>query len=355
MSGLNAVIIADDLTGALDSIAPFAALGLTCLAALSLADLPAAIALGPQVLAVNLGSRELPTDEARALATRAAQALQRAAGPGTIWLKKIDSRLKGAVAAETEAVAAVLRVGQVLLCPAIPELGRVVRRGLLEGVGVVQPIPVRQALPDGLTAEAPDAESDADLDRLVAGAGTDCLFVGARGLAAALARSLRAGRAPIPAQLPPGPLGFAIGSRDPITLAQVTLLQASGGPDRVAAPDGEVPPPRVLGPVLVQATPGAGSSPVAVSQRFATGLQPHLAGLTTLVVTGGETVAALLHAAGVGLLRITGEVLPGLPLCHAEGHAGFPALVTKSGGFGAPDTLLRLWQAARSQEGQPCR
>ncbi len=107
--------------------------------------------------------------------------------------------------------------------------------------------------------------------------------------------------------------------------------------------------------MLVQATPGAGSSPVAVSQRFAAGLQPHLAGLTTLVVTGGETVAALLHAAGVGLLRITGEVLPGLPLCHADGHAGFPALVTKSGGFGAPDTLLRLWQAACSQEGQPCR
>ena len=41
-------------------------------------------------------------------------------------------------------------------------------------------------------------------------------------------------------------------------------------------------------------------------------------------------------------MRVAGEVLPGLPLCHAIDRPDFPALITKSGGFGPPDTLLRL-------------
>jgi D-threonate/D-erythronate kinase len=52
-------------------------------------------------------------------------------------------------------------------------------------------------------------------------------------------------------------------------------------------------------------------------------------------------------------LRVEGEILPGLPLCHAVDLPGFPDLITKSGGFGPPDTLLRLWQAARNPEGCP--
>jgi uncharacterized protein YgbK (DUF1537 family) len=275
-------------------------------------------------------------------------------GPDTLWLKKIDSRLKGSVGAEIAGVASVMHPDRVLLCPAIPELGRVVQQQELVGHGIATPIPVKVKLPPDLPLEVPDAMSDADLDHHAFRADPRCLFAGARGLAAALARWLGRDRRSLPAPNVLGPLGFAIGSRDPITLAQVALLRASGGPRWIAAPDGRVPPPRSPGPALVQATPGTGASGEVVSRRLAEGVLPLLPGLGTLVVTGGETAAALLTAAGIGHLQVMGEVLPGLPLCHAPGLPAFPALVTKSGGFGLPDTLLRLWQAARSPEGLPC-
>jgi uncharacterized protein YgbK (DUF1537 family) len=50
-------------------------------------------------------------------------------------------------------------------------------------------------------------------------------------------------------------------------------------------------------------------------------------------------------------LRVEGEVLPGLPLSRAIGLPDFPAVITKSGGFGQPDTLLRLWQFAQDNKG----
>jgi uncharacterized protein YgbK (DUF1537 family) len=342
MTYLAVVIIADDLTGALDSSAPFAALGLTSVTALAVSHVAAALALTPQVLAVNLGTRELSPDLAGMRATEAAHLLRNFTGPDTIWLKKIDSRLKGPVVAETAAVAKVLGLGRVLLCPAIPELGRTVRDGHITGTGVTEPIPVGVALTD-VQVSTPDAETDADLDRVLHASGPGCLMVGARGLAAALARSLRAGQ-PKPASLPPGPLGFAIGSRDPITLAQIAALRGVNGPRWITAPDGEAPPPNTTGPMLLQATPGAGADSATVATRFAQSLLAYLPGLTTLVVGGGETVAALLTAAKVGLLQVQGEVFPGLPLCRALDAPGFPALITKSGGFGPPDTLLRLWQ-----------
>jgi D-threonate/D-erythronate kinase len=59
----------------------------------------------------------------------------------------------------------------------------------------------------------------------------------------------------------------------------------------------------------------------------------------TLVVTGGETARAILTGAGVSRLVVTGEVEPGI----VSGHVPELRLhlVTKAGGFGDPDTLLR--------------
>ena len=353
MPDLVAVIIADDLTGALDSSVPFATLGFNSVAAVLPEGVPLALASGAEVVAVNLGTRELGPDVAFARAAEAARVVHRFAGPKTIWLKKIDSRMKGNIGAEAAGVASVVNPARVVLCPAIPELGRFVRNGRLEGHGVAAPISVTLS-PADLPTEIPDAETDADLDRLVRNADPRCLFVGARGLAAALARWLGRDRRPLPAPDLQGPLGFAVGSRDPITLAQVAGLRAADGLRWIAAPDGLVPSAPVPGPVLVQATPGSGATGAVVADRLAQGMLAHLSGLGTLVLTGGETAAALLRAANIGHLRLKGEILPGLPLCLAPDKPGFPALVTKSGGFGPPDTLLRLWQAARSPEGLSC-
>ena len=352
MSFPSVVLIADDLTGALDSIAPFSALGVGSVVSVALAHIDAALSLSPEVISVNLGTRELPPEEARRRAEAAALALRQVATPETIWFKKIDSRLKGPIAAEVAGIAAVLPVSRALLCPAIPELGRRVSQGLLRGNGISRDLPVAQTVAMDLPCDVPDADSDGDLDQMVANLSPGTLLTGARGLSAALARRLYPARKPIDATVRRGTIGIAVGSRDPVTLAQVETLVAQGGCRPIVAPDGQVPEGKARGSFLVQATQGSGADGPVVAARLANGVAQCVADVDTLVVTGGETAAAVLAALGVGVLRVQGEVMPGLPLCRAADRTGLPDLITKSGGFGPPDTLLRLWQAAHHSEGQ---
>ena len=59
-------VLADDLTGALDAAAPFAARGITTVVALGLDGLDAALASGADVVGVSTDSREIVPDAARA-------------------------------------------------------------------------------------------------------------------------------------------------------------------------------------------------------------------------------------------------------------------------------------------------
>ncbi len=353
MTDAQLAIVSDDLTGALDSAAPFANLGFRVVVATGLAALPAALASGAEVLAVSLSSREIAAPEA---AFRAAQAARLLSGVPRLF-KKIDSRLKGNIAAEVSAIAAVRGLGRVLICPAIPDLGRKVRGGALEGTGVPVPLPVAATvgLPGGLSLLCPDAPDDAALDAIAAGLAAT-LPVGARGLAAALARQMGPGRRPRPAPALPAPLAVLVGSRDPITLAQVDLARSAAPVAWLAAPDGVVPAAVPDSPaVILQATAAAaatGAAPQLVSSRLAQGFAGSpLARRPGLVVTGGETAGAVLAALGVGLVTLLGEVQPGLPLCRPLDFPEAPFIVTKSGGFGAVDCLAQLIRQALAGEG----
>ncbi|GHC59531.1 four-carbon acid sugar kinase family protein [Neogemmobacter tilapiae] len=339
MTGLQVAIIADDLTGALDSAAPFAAMGLRTVVLTGLEALPQAE--GADVVALSLASREIPVGQAAARAEAAARALG-----GAVWLfKKIDSRLKGHVAAEVAAVAAVRGATRILACPAVPDLGRFVLGGALVGQGVAVPLPVAPALAP-LPVEAPDVRGEADLEALMASLTPDVLLVGARGLASALARRLAKGAAPVPPL--PGPLVILVGSRDPITLAQVELARQEPGVEWIAAPDGQVPQDAMPGAtLLLQAMPGAGATGAAVSARLAKGLPVHLTARRGLLITGGETAGAVLAHLGLQALEVQGEVLPGLPLCRPLGAMEHLTIVTKSGGFGDVDALQRLIRQAK--------
>lgn len=351
MTDAQLAIVSDDLTGALDSAAPFANLGFRVVVATGLAALPAALASGAEVLAVSLSSREIAAPEA---AFRAAQAARLLSGVPRLF-KKIDSRLKGNIAAEVSALAAVRGLGRVLICPAIPDLGRKVRSGALEGTGVPVPLPVAATvgLPGGLSLLCPDAPDDAALDAIAAGLAAT-LPVGARGLAAALARQMGPGRRPRPAPALPAPLAVLVGSRDPITLAQVDLASGVSPVAWLAAPDGVVPAAVPDSPaVILQATAATtGAAPHLVSSRLAQGFAGSpLARRPGLVVTGGETAGAVLAALGVGLVTLLGEVQPGLPLCRPLDFPEAPFIVTKSGGFGAVDCLAQLIRQALAGEG----
>ena len=143
------------------------------------------------------------------------------------------------------------------------------------------------------------------------------LLVGAAGLTAALARRLSPGACSVPVPRLHSPILLAIGSHDPITLAQVDRLAASARVTMTVAPDG-ICPPRVGGRCGFAARGGRGAAvrAAAAGERFAEGIAQLVkaGGVRTLLGCGGETADAILGALGVGVLTIEGEVLPGIPV-----------------------------------------
>ncbi len=331
------VIVADDLTGALDTAAPFAARGLHTEVALKLGAVADVLALSPDVLSINLASREKSPQEAFQSMRQVIEHL-----PERVRLfKKIDSRLKGHISAELEAIF----YRRALVAPAIPAFERIVRNGSIEGFGVASPIPIADMLGDhAARALIPDTVEADDLVRaLDAAEASDVdLLVGARGLAEALA-SRMTGRANAELITPPvGAALFVIGSHDRITNEQVEQLRRL---DMVAynpAPNGVVAPSaRNSAPaILVQATKGeAQISSETVSENLALSVHPRLTSKArTVLLCGGATAEVVLDHMGIDCFRLEGECMPGLGLAHAKGRC----IIAKSGGFGQPDTLVKL-------------
>ena len=332
-------IVADDLTGALDASAPFAARGISTVVALGLDDLGPAFASGADVVGVSTDSREIPPDAARRVVADCIARLP----PGLSVFKKIDSRLKGNIAAELDAIP----FRRALVIPAIPAFGRRMRNGRLDGFGVTQPIDIAARLGrHAASAGIPDIDEQCDIEHALAEVVHD-LPVGARGLAEALAKRM----APIvasPAAVPiTSPALCVIGSTDPITTRQIERLRATMEVTYIAAPDGEAPATTLGALTVLQATRGTGADPVVVARRLGDALarlRPPAG--TCLVLSGGATAQMVLRALGIGLLELGGEALPGLPIARAGGFT----IVTKSGGFGQPDALLRLLGHLGEQE-----
>ena len=165
---------------------------------------------GADVIAVSTGSREVSETIARARV----RAVLRQIPQSSKIIKKIDSRLKGHVLAETEEL---LSRGfqSVLVAPAIPKLGRIVKGGKLSGFGVDNPLLVRDIFSE-LNTEIiiPDTVCDADLDDVVASLAPETLVIGASGVSGAIARA--EGCAINPFKVPKAErVLIAIGSRDP--------------------------------------------------------------------------------------------------------------------------------------------
>ncbi|WP_411033085.1 four-carbon acid sugar kinase family protein [Shinella sp. BYT-45] len=327
-------IVADDLTGALDAAAPFAGRGLHTEVALTPDAVAEAASGRPGVLSINAGSREVSAEAAR----RATAAVLAALPPGTRLFKKIDSRLKGNIVAELDATP--FRAAMVV--PAIPEFGRIVNAGYLQGFGVETPLSVAGALgPHAGRAMIPDVAAREEMDRWLDAAeekGVD-LLIGARGLAEALAARMSGRAAAQPAEIPEGPGLFVIGSRDPITLAQIDALRAAVEPRYLPAPNGRLADvaPDESPITLVQAVPGREPAAAGqVSDALAESVFPRLTvRAATLLLSGGATAEAVLQRMGITRFRLAGECLPGLGLAHARGHC----IIAKSGGFGGPETL----------------
>ncbi len=342
-------IIADDLTGALDSTAPFADCGLRAVVALDPGGLEAALSTGAAVVAMNTLTRHLAPDAAATVAARAAQQCMTAGVQ--LVLKKVDSRLRGNVGPETEAIARVLEVRALVVAPAVPSQGRIVADGVIYGAGVEgEGIGVRErfaaAEGAGLQLEIPDGRSAEELDHVaaswVASPGR-ALAVGAHGLAAAVAKQLGQHAGPGSGFIPEAPALILVGSQDPATAMQVAALARAGVGTIVEAPAGHLPPPPPAPPsrvTVLRSVPGADEGEKAAA-RFAAAAVAWMTALRprTILATGGDTAAGVLEQLDCRVLEVGGEAAPGIPWSRMPNRV---KLVTKSGGFGSETALLDL-------------
>ena len=275
------------------------------------------------VLAIDMGTRGLAEDDAKA---RVLQALssRRARAAGILY-KKIDSTLRGNVAAELAAARVALGPRRpILVAPAFPAQGRTVKNGcvFVDGKPLRGGNLKRMLRGDGISVR--DAGSDSDL-QAIAREGLALkprpLFVGSAGLARALATEL-APRKPRRVRLPKGEIAVVVGSASPVSARQAKRLA------RVAKREG------VALYQLEWTGHGADDALVAAFGRIAA-RHPNCG---AYVLTGGDTARAVLAARKVRGLRLLGEVEPGVPF----GISIPPGLVicTKAGGFGGPDTLV---------------
>jgi D-threonate/D-erythronate kinase len=271
-------IIADDLTGGLDTGVAFAARGWrTRLRVAGVRREASGVSKDDRVqepgthasqltphacLIYDTETREADEETARRVVREVcAEPLVQAAPR---LYKKIDSTLRGQWLAELREVWKARAARTTVLCPAFPAVGR----ALIDGEVRVNGRPLAEAgfagsgrLRDLLLARwcgrvvsvaaaqlssapladpdrapwllLPDAATDADLDLIVrrlVEADLDCLLCGAGGLAAAWARALIPDPAPLPPLVPTtGPIWVLAGSQHPATCAQMEALSSVPG------------------------------------------------------------------------------------------------------------------------------
>lgn len=316
-------VAADDRTGALETAAELARSGAPVTVTVR--------ALGDVDGVVDMGTRACPLDEATA---------RMATLPAAPWVAhKIDSTLRGHWAHELRARQRALG-RRVVVVPAWPAMGRTCVGGVVHVQGAAfasvhaalpeaDLLPGMAALDDWLHGDsafaAVDVADDGDLAAVTAVlARHDVLVAGPAGAigAAFAARFGDAERVPPPRLELPALV--VCGSATDVSRVQMARLQQ-------ARPDIEV----LIAPVA------DGELRAEVSHALADEARGRLGGLATLVVIGGDTAAALL---GDAPRRVHGTVLPGMPWSLDEHDRG-PVVVTKAGGFGDPDALVRLFSS----------
>ncbi|UAN04753.1 MULTISPECIES: D-threonate kinase [Achromobacter] len=395
-------IVADDLTGSGDTAVQFVRAGWCT--HLSIGGADEALA-GPahddvEVLAVTTNSRALSAADAAGVIGRNVRQL-REAGVSRLY-KKVDSTLRGAFKAEIDAARDAWRDDAIaVVCPAFPATGRTVEQGILyvngkpvtETSAATDPVtpvteshiptllgsahvaPLADDTPETLAARIAqagatvvvDAATDDDLERLARAVGLlgeRALPVGAGGLAVPLAR-VWAGADQT------APVVVVVTSQHSAARGQAAALQAAGAdtwrPSLEQLADeaqwqawsqpllqAHAQAPLDAGTILLLAPEGqrAGLDSDKVADRLGSLAAQLIAASRAagVVATGGDGARSVLLALQANGIALVDEVMGGVPLGTLTGGtaAGLP-VVTKAGGFGTEDVLVRAVRAIRDR------
>ena len=399
---MDVAVIADDLTGAADSGIQFARAGYGTAVAFYGAPIPPSEGL--EAVVVDTDSRLLSPQEARERVSEAG----RASADARIVYKKIDSTLRGPLAAELGAALEATGRSRGIIAPAFPSTGRSTQGGvqLLHGEPVHETgladdphTPVKQGHVPSLLAEAgfegvfsvstedlespdairqvldnaesewvvADAEEDRHLEALVRAVPdpTGVLWVGSAGLAQALGNvhpGPKEGDASGVRPRAASRVLVVVGSTNEVVREQLRVVAEEPGVacvplDSSAVAGGD--PSGSIEAALEDArealeeahntalyTTVEGELDGDGARRLVSAVAEVVAGLSeeglfdALVLTGGDTAVHVSRALGAKGILLEEEVEAGVPFGTLLGPKPY-LVVTKAGGFGAPDTLLK--------------
>ncbi len=396
-SSLKIAIIADDLTGAMDAAAPFAKRGAHTRVLFS--DNPAAEELlnAPEVLARTTDSRHL--DPVRAI-HRVHQALSDL--EDRLPFKKIDSTLRGNIVPETLAVLEATGRRHLLITPAFPGQGRILRGGevFVHGVPLAEtaiakdalsppleiplamafggklgvlvheidrPVDLHLAPGEAVHVYVVDGESDDELLQLAQFAiahRDEVVVAGSAGLGNALATAIYGSTSDLKVRRDTRPLLYIVGSRTPQSSAQLERIVDCGAKLIVIeSHEGRVDLDQALTSLarldydqfayvltLRQRDKVAPDAPLVASALATVAHQLiNEMDIGAIVVTGGDTAQALMADLGVHSVDLAGELLPGIALGVVPHRKRSFKLVTKAGGFGDPELFVTLMKELRAK------
>lgn len=345
--------LADDLTGAHEAGGFCAQWGLDCRVRVACAPVDGT---GSPALVVNTEARHATDRDARQrVAAWAGFGRQR--GFEVVFIKT-DSTLRGPIRAYLEGARAAFPGLPAFYLPAYPRLGRTMRCGRLyvHGEPIEESASGRDPLNRVRTGRVVDLLAPLPVCEIapgaVAGVTDPTLYVIGAETEEEHAQAITALGAAGRLRLVAGPAGIL-----PHLLA--TLGFVSGTPQGLLAPRGllicgsvhPVTRRQIASLVLpegweVVASPGTWDAAAAIPHhdQLAARAKSRAArgDLDALVVTGGDTAAAVLRALGVQVLRPLAELMPGVPCSEIEFASRRILYISKSGGFGDPDLFERL-------------
>lgn len=402
-------VIADDLTGALDTALQFRKAGLQTM----VSTRPGVWPSHGSVVALSTETRHVPAASAAASVAAAFRTLP--CGTSARIYKKTDSLLRGNIGAELRALCNASGSGPLVFAPAYPTGGRTTVDGIhrLDGVSVADAAPGRdpvtpvleshiptllqdsaglrtervpldvvrgdqggivdalmRARGTGVDVVVPDVETDGDLRAIASGLRASALgriSAGSAGLAEYLARPDQGSTQPVD-------LGRSVfvaavvGTPSAHTAVQVKRALAAGfarrmriqsGADIEAAIRG-ICPNQPSERLVIFDTTLEGTAPRPEERRRQLRCVGQLCSAIVgavdqpgLILTGGDTARAALDALEVDAIEILGEIEWGVPGGHAlRGTRRVASVVTKGGTMGGPDALITAFRSLRSRVSQ---
>ncbi len=371
-------ILADDLTGALDTAASFTG------------EVPVFIDRPPaqdnrffdaQISVVATPTRDISPEELPSHLHPALGWLK----SGDIAFKKVDSLLRGNTFAELAWLTRNGAFDTTLFAPAFPAQGRVtiggqqwvIEPGNLSGPRKSAALPFNEAFAryglavgsdtpsDGSSLDvwAPDILSDEELDAVVTKAEYEeagsRLWCGSAGLAQALARylglvpGLVSAVSPLAVDSRSGPTVLVSASHHPVLREQWKLLCSECKPQALAEHASHSQIARVMDLVRQGAqsawfdlSPEEKISPAQAAELLSAQMELLVTGLpkpAQLIVVGGDTLLGLCRATGVDALLAQASVRNGWGCARLQGGIwDGVACYSRSGAFGGADDLLEI-------------